>query len=392
MKQVRIALFTPFNPNTGGGAVIFRSLLASLTGVEVHWFYLANAAAGIPNSTRLGPTIMGGSPLADTINSARLFVLQSHPVIDQYASAIRQWSPDIVWVNAMNEGLLVGRRLSEMGVRLHVSVHDDPAGLANKSRRYRHLSFFMDNCNRKLLKMADTVDVVCESMQRYYKARIGVDSGVVYRYINDRQLQVSKTTEGSDVIVGHVGSAYSKPEVVAFLKSLRRIEETDGTRFKVETFGTSPAFSAAAAEVPGLVEGAGDVPERTAVERLQHCHFVYSMASFDRQHRIFRETSQPTKMSTYLMAAKPILAHCPEGSSMLNMMTKFRLGLCVTSMNTDQLISRIREMLKFRLEPTEFKSAIDFYCGRSNLEFLENCFDVIPRPVESLPQGAITRK
>jgi hypothetical protein len=271
--------------------------------------------------------------------------------------------------------LLIGEILLRLGVpKLHVSVHDDPAGLATKSHRYRHLAGQIDQLNRSLLQHAGSVDVVSDGMRSYYRDRYGVASGVVYRHID--QFAVSTTRPAAEPVihVGHVGSAYSAEEVRTFLAALRSLERTDGMRFKVLTFGQSPVFNVAADDFPGLVENAGDVPETEVIKRLQRCSFVYSMYSFNRRHRVFRETSLPTKMSTYLMAAKPILAHCPKGSSIVDMIKQFKLGTCVTSLDQAELVDGIRRVLQFNLEVAEVESAIEHFCGRRNLSYLEDCF------------------
>jgi len=381
----KIALFTPFNPVTGGGGTIFRSLIPQLEGAEVHWFYLAESKADIPGATLLGSPVLGGAFVGDALNSARIFVTRKHPMVLEYARKIMEWEPEVVWVNAMNEGLLMGMMLRQLGAnKLHVSVHDDPAGLANKSRRYRHLAGFMDRSNRALLQIASSVDVVSEPMKRYYSQRYGVTAGVVYRYLGPFSVSATSAATEPTILVGHVGSAYSAPEVRAFLAALRSLERTDGVRFKVLTFGQSPVFMAAQEEFPGLIDGAGDVPELEVVKRLRQCVFVYSMYSFNRRHRIFRETSQPTKMSTYLMAARPILAHCPEGSSTIEMMTRFKLGACVTSMGQDALINGILRVVEFNLEIANVQAAIDCYCGKKNIDYLEECFGLMQASVDSV--------
>jgi hypothetical protein len=277
----------------------------------------------------------------------------------------------------MNEGLLTGRNLLNAGVRhLHVSVHDDPAGLAHKSARYRHLAPFIDRCNRELLRRAHSVDVVSDSMRSYYN-RIGVTSGVVYRYIGSHDQPVFKP-DADFTLIGHVGSAYSAPEVFSFLRALRSISQSDGIGFRVLNFGSSPAFTAAAKQFPDIVVNEGDVPEAAVIERLQKCRFVYSMYSFSSRHRVFRETSQPTKMSTYLMAARPILVHCPEGSSTIDMLSKFKLGVCVTSMEEAPIVDGVREIMKFRLERDEARQAVEYYCGGRNLSYLSTCFGLKP--------------
>ncbi|MFC5865308.1 hypothetical protein ACFPT7_23585 [Acidicapsa dinghuensis] len=380
MTQVKVALFTPFSPTTGGGGVIFRSILPHLKNAEIHWFYLAASPVDTPSSTLLGPRMMGGSLGNDAVNTLRLFALQSHPQIDRYVQAIRAWSPDIVWVNAMNEGILVGKKLLDSGIpHLHVSVHDDPAGLAIKSARYRAFASLMDRRNTELLRRAHTVDTVCDSMSDYYKRRIGVDSGVVYRYIHNLQLpapQAAKadTGDGRTIHIGHVGSAYSSEEVFAFLRALQAISASDGIQFRLTNYGVSPAMAAAQQQFPDIVENAGNTPEDEVIRRLQRTAFVYSMYSFNPRHRIFRQTSQPTKMSTYLMAVKPILAHCPSGSSTINMLSKFKLGHCVTSTEISFIADAIRYILKFQLDGDEARRAAEYYCGRRNLDYLNTCF------------------
>ena len=79
MADVRIALFTPFNPGTGGGGVIFRSLIPYLKGAEVRWFYLANSASDLAGTTRLGPLILGGPFAADGMASVRLLFCAAMP-------------------------------------------------------------------------------------------------------------------------------------------------------------------------------------------------------------------------------------------------------------------------------------------------------------------------
>jgi hypothetical protein len=387
MSGPRIALVTPFPPVAGGGgSIIYRSLLPHLEDAEIRWFYLADRDASAPSSTWLGPNLLGGSMAVDAMNSAKLFVAQRHSAVGAWVKRILNWSPDIVWLSAMNEGLLLGKKLSESGVKhLHVSVHDDPAAAAHRSRRYRHLALFIDRCHRELLQRANTVEVVSEGMRRYYHDRWGIESGVVYRYVKDFRMPDPGATDEQVVTIGHAGSAYSAPEVFAFLGALRSISQADGTVFRVLNFGNSPAFVAAAARFPEIVVNAGNVPESTVVEQLQQCRFLYSMYSFSERHRIFRETSQPTKMSTYLMAAKPILAHCPLGSSTNYMLSRYRLGISIASMETAAIADAIRQIMKLSVEADEVHQAAAYYCGSRNLDFLHQCFGLRPAAMESQP-------
>jgi hypothetical protein len=381
MAPIKVALFTPFSPAAGAGSVIFRSIIPHLAGADVRWFYLSGSPAEARSASHLGSQIMGGSPVRDAVNTLRLFALQNHPEIDRYVRAILDWSPDIAWVNSMNEGILVGKKLLDAGIpHLHVSVHDDAAGLAMKSRRYRHLASLFDRRNSELLRRAHSVDVVCDGMRNYYSRRIEVDAGIVYRYIHNFQLPATggaqaSVSDCSVVHIGHVGTFYSDPEVFAFVKALHSLTASDGIQFRLTNYGGASRITAALQiECPNLVENAGSMPENEVILRLQRTTFVYSMYSFNPRHRIIRETSQQTKMSTYLMAGRPILAHCPEGSSTIDMLTKFKLGVCVSTMEQHNLIDGIRRILAFRLERDEVARAADYYCGPRNIDYLSSCF------------------
>jgi hypothetical protein len=281
----------------------------------------------------------------------------------------------------MNEGILVGKKLLDAGVpHLHVSVHDDPAGLAIKSRRYRSFASLMDRRNSQLLRRAHSVDVVCDSMREYYKRRIGVDAGVVYRYIHDLRLPVpdfapAPAPDDPIIRIGHVGAFYSAPEVFAFVDALRNIAASDGIRLRLQNYGGVSAMTESLqANFPDMVENVGNVPEDEVIRRLQSVAFVYSMYSFNPRHRLFRETSQPTKMSTYLMAGRPILAHCPDGSSTIDMLTRFKVGVYVSTMERQGLIDGIRSILAFRLDREEVARAACYYCGPKNIDYLNSCF------------------
>lgn len=130
--------------------------------------------------------------------------------------------------------------------------------------------------------------------------------------------------------------------------------DADGIRFRFTTYGgVLPEFADLQKEFPDIMENAGQLSEDEVVRRLQRTAFVYSMYSFNARHRLFRETSQPTKMSTYLMAARPILAHCPAGSSTIDMLTKFKLGVRVSSMEQQDLVDGIRQILAWQLDRDE---------------------------------------
>ena len=62
---MRIALFTPFSPDLGGGSVQLKGLLPRLAKFDIDWYYLASAKAPSGVGTWLGTQLMGGPLLRD---------------------------------------------------------------------------------------------------------------------------------------------------------------------------------------------------------------------------------------------------------------------------------------------------------------------------------------
>ena len=63
------------------------------------------------------------------------------------------------------------------------------------------------------------------------------------------------------------------------------------------------------------VEYTGHIDEPEAVRHLQRCFLLYLNYPFPTIHVVRRQTSFPTKLSTYVQAARPLLIHAPADSS-----------------------------------------------------------------------------
>ncbi len=69
------------------------------------------------------------------------------------------------------------------------------------------------------------------------------------------------------------------------------------------------------------IEVINNLPEEQAVREIQSCFMLYLNYPFTRMCRVLRQTSFPTKLSTYIMAGRPILMHAPSDSSTANLAT-----------------------------------------------------------------------
>ena len=72
-------------------------------------------------------------------------------------------------------------------------------------------------------------------------------------------------------------------------------------------------------EIAGRVEVVvtGHVEEASAVPMLQSCFALSLNYPFGRRDAVLRQTSFPTKLGTYIQAARPLLLHVPPDSSVM---------------------------------------------------------------------------
>jgi hypothetical protein len=241
-------------------------------------------------------------------------------------------SADGYWILAHNEGTLVARALLRRGAAVHLSVQDDvPDGIFGRSNRYRWLAPLARPTYDETMKSAASVDVICEGMRRYYKSRLDVDGAVVHRWLPPLGAPQPRQTVAGELHVGHIGTIYAENEWRAFLTALRAYASARRLKPRMTMVGLADRYHALAAEFSNMVELVADTPEDQAVERLRHCDFMYAMYPFDRRADVFRRTSLPTKISSYLLCQRPIFGQTPAASSLADVLRAHPIGVLFSS-------------------------------------------------------------
>src|SRR5215471_20299576 len=132
---MRIALFTPYSPEIGGGSVQLRSHLAQMPDLNVEWYYLSAAPVRGDHRHWLGESLSPAQFAAD-LSARSGFLLGSTAPAREIASRM---NADLYWVVAHYEGISVAAELLAMGKPVHLTVHDEPLALLIMSRRLRPL-------------------------------------------------------------------------------------------------------------------------------------------------------------------------------------------------------------------------------------------------------------
>jgi hypothetical protein len=369
-----ITLFSSFSPDLGGGGTNLRSLIPELRGVDVTWLYTAGRPATFPGSIQVGPPMAGGSIWHDLSRCVALWSGVPTLGLRQVLSALRARGTDRYWVVGANEGILVARALAREGARVHLTIQDDvPDGVFGRSHRYRFLPPLVRPTFETTLRRVASVDVTSDGMQAYYRQRLGLSSVVVHPFVAELPPPAPGRPSDGELAVGHIGSIYATDEWRSFVRALEATAKKSGRTAKMIMIGLAPKFRPAAAELAGTVEIVDDLPEAEAVRRLAGCHFLYAMYPFEPRSEVFRRTSLPTKISSYLKCRRPIFAHSPAGSTLIDIVERHGLGVACTSTASAALEERIAACAALRLPDESYERARSETYGTGNVERLAAC-------------------
>jgi len=354
MARMRIALFTPYSPEIGGGSVQLRSHLTQLTDLNIDWYYLSNAP--VPGDRRhwLGKPIPPWQFAADLSARSGFLPGSRKPV----QNIVSQLDADIYWVVAHYEGISVAAELLSQCKAVHLTVHDEPLAMLIRSRRFRPLLPLMKVTFSRVLRGACSVDVTSTMMRDYFKIKYGVDCFALYKFLPELPT-VNFHLSSETLTVGHIGSLYHPAPFRDFIWACRSYAAAQNRSLKIVRIGASPEIDKIASENLATFENHGELLEQDALPVLATCHFVYAMYPTGFRFQGFRRTSLPIKLSTYIQAQRPIFAHTPPDSGLAQLISKYGIGT-VCSSNRESDIQRA------------VQATLDANINRENFETIRN--------------------
>jgi hypothetical protein len=306
-----ILLLTDFPPDAaGGGAVIIRSLLTAEARECVVWTTLS--PSGAVDGFRIRSLAAGGSRSLLSDSTWRVRRLRAAA-----RSLVRECNAQAAWVVAHGAAVRIAPSLVDAGLPVHLTVHDDPAwGYALLTRRYLGLAPLFARDLRRSLRGARTVDVVSTGMASRYRRLSEVDPVVVHRGLPDPVAPSPPYDRQRGLSVAILGSTYGLREVGLLLRGLALASEQLNVPATLTLIGRFDETRVRALCPAGVrLELTGHLSEEEGVARLGHAFVLYMSYPFSPRGRVLRTTSFPTKLSTYAMAARPLLLHAPADAS-----------------------------------------------------------------------------
>lgn len=297
----------------GGGAVILKSLIGDAIGNGLIWVTPGKREQDLERG-HYGLGTAEHAHFSNIINAGRL--AREIEALAKRVHASAYWT-----VMHGSTVAIAGHLAATSGLPIHVTVHDDPIhATALRSRRMFLLAPLLARHFRRAMRAAKSIDVVGHGMAARYTRKFGVQCDILHRAL-DVPVPPAVTFDLSrqGLCVGVLGNTYSYRQLpilaAAVEQAAREIQAPPrivvcgaghGDRLKKEFAGRVE------------VEVTQHLAEPQAIERLRTCLALYLNYPFGWQSRVLRETSFPTKLTTYIYTARPLLVHAPPGTSVSN--------------------------------------------------------------------------
>jgi glycosyltransferase involved in cell wall biosynthesis len=370
-----IVLFTPFPPTLGGGAAILRSLVPHLDGFRIEWLYAAPGNDDRPGATRIAGPLTGGGRWRDLSRTTALWSGLETRRMQSLVLALRERRADGYWVVGHNEAALIARALARRGERVHLTIHDDvPDGILGRSVRYRYLRRLARLQYASALRSVRSRDYITDRMRVRYRDGFGADGVVIHPFLATLPAIPPFTRVAGELSVGHIGTIYAIPEWRVFLQALGSLARKRGLRPRMLMVGLDK-FHSVAQEFPGVVEILPETPESAAVGRLAATDLCYAMYPFNPAAEVFRQTSLPTKLSTYVQSRKSVLAHAPAATSLGDVVEKYGIGRACSEMAVPAVEAAIASVLDTPVPEQTFEVVRREVYGIDNVERMASCLE-----------------
>jgi hypothetical protein len=176
-------------------------------------------------------------------------------------------------------------------------------------------------------------------MRSRYSARYGAVSFVVHRALPEHVTPSPAIDSKNGLQVGVLGNTYSYPQLPVLADAVSNAARALGVRGALTFIGHGHAArlkrdlrSGTALEI---VE-TGHLNEADAIPFLRKQFALYLNYPFGLRNAVLRQTSFPTKLSTYALAARPLLMHAPADSTLSEVEPRGEYVLPWTSMRAEE--------------------------------------------------------
>ncbi len=254
--------------------------------------------------------------------------------------------------------------------RGQVTVHDVPLGMCMHSKWYARFRPLLLPTVPKQLRGANAIDATSWAMRNLYRKKYGVTCFSLYLHVKELP-RLAGTPDAGRLTVGHIGTLYQGAAFSRFVAGCKQVAAESKRKLRIVRVGASPELESFAARDPDVFESHGNLSEDDALPLLASCDFHYAMYPGGSKFELFRRTSLPIKVSSYIQSQRPVFAHTPDDSTLACVIKKHSIGTVCASAEVAILADEIRKLLTAPRESRNFEAARADVMGPSQLEQLE---------------------
>ena len=374
----RLLVATEFPPNaSGGGPSIVRQMLEDWPIENLFWWSVlpdrnqrfnqkvaAHRVAKIPR------------PLYPNRRWTRAKSMLLENVWAQWAARHFQktldlFQPDVAWVIPHIWSIPpLASVLSESNIGFHTSMQDYVDSNRNIARFGAKRSGRLASLADELYLKATTRDATSHPMIADLRLRKGKEAAqMLHAGLDEADFDLLAAKNGDqtgEIRIAHAGTIVEESDFQLFVAALARARSQLPTPVTLQFFGSHSYRSRAWFDRSWMHEY-GDLPTRELSERLRECTWgLATMALSDHDPR-YNRFSFPTKFISYLAAGLPVIALGHAASSLVQMASNYRVGLCLTSGEPTALEGELSRGLSIRDPWRQFGSEIQ-RCARAQFE------------------------
>ena len=364
----KLLVATEFPPNVpGGGGAIVRQMLEGWPANKIFWW------SCLPDKNQqFGQSVAGHavanihSKLYPNKRAVRFKSWVLGAVWRPWAASnlrktLKAVQPDVVWVipHCWSIPPLADVMLNA-NVNFHISIHDYPDIRLAIDRfganRCRQMARQVD----ALYAHAATRDAICQQMIDDLQARTEASGTICRAGLEDEDFDYlgrePKPQSGS-IRIAYAGTIIAEETFAVFVKALAKVRAQLPRPLTLDLFGNHSYRSRPWFDAGWMVEH-GSLNTRELLLAIKDCTWGFSPMELTDDNARYNRFSLPTKTVSYLAAGLPIISLGHPESTVVKLASQYRLGICLSETNPDNLCARLSPVLSEVNPHTKYRSEI----------------------------------
>lgn len=252
---------------------------------------------------------------------------------------------DIIWSVIQGQTMicLVPLVAQELNLDYVVQIWDPPEWWLNENGFDKYSYKKVMDGFRSLVANSNCCLAASFSMAREYSKLYGVKSIPVIPSLESGVVAKAATKE-DEIHIGYSGQIYSKREFKVFVEALESMNwQYENKKIVIDLF-TDYLDKQLLKKYPNI-HNHGWIKQEVLLRELSRMDFAYCPYRFDSEFERIARLSFPSKLTTYLKVASPVLIHAPKYSSISNFINDRKTGYVCNSLDVNDVINKIRDIL-----------------------------------------------